>query len=384
MRANSASICRTPTERAARRSAPLPQTDKMIEKYYRRMLEGVPSGLVVTDKNLKVVYSNAAFRALFPKGRRRGNLGTVTGCSRGAERCGTSDCAKGCLLVQAFEDALYSDRPTMQRVTVSAEGEDGAREISFVLTVKPIGDGLCMGVIDDALQTEIAGELRQAKSIQQKLLPAGKWVAGKRYSYMYIPCRDIGGDLPEIFAVDGSACGVIADVSGKGISAGMLTAFVKAAYDKTAYSPAAAISALSTRFRELGLDEKNYVTVAAARIDEHSITYSMAGHNVPILLKSGGGITRIMLNSPPVSNWFDDPGYFEDTIAYKRGDILVLLTDGVTECRNAAGEMFGVDGAMRTLSYARTGEEFIKDLEHNLRAFCPELNDDVTAIAFDL
>ncbi len=348
------------------------------------MLDGVPSGLVVTDKNLKVVYTNAAFRALFPEQSRRGSLGRVTGCARDVKNCGASGCVKGCMLVQAFEDALYSDRPTMQRVQLSAAGEDGEREVSFVLTVKPIGDGLCMGVIDDALETEIASELRSARSIQQKLLPAGKWIAGKRYSYMYIPCRDIGGDLPEIFSVGDSACGVIADVSGKGISAGMLTAFVKAAYDKTAYSPAEAIGKLSERFRELNLDEKNYVTVAAARIDEHSITYSMAGHNVPILLKSGGGITRIMLNSPPVSNWFDDPRYFEDTIPYKSGDILVLLTDGVTECRNSRGEMFGVDGAIRTLSYARTGEEFIKDLEYNLKNFCRDLNDDVTAIAFDL
>ena len=149
-------------------------------------------------------------------------------------------------------------------------------------------------------------------------------------------------------------------------------------------SQTAAISALSHKFSELNLDERNYITVAAARIDGDSITYSMAGHNVPILLKSGGGITRIMLNSPPVSNWFANPAYFEDTIPYKKGDILALLTDGVTECRNAAGEMFGVDGAMRTLSFARTAEEFIKNLESNLRSFCPALNDDITAIAFDL
>lgn len=164
----------------------------------------------------------------------------------------------------------------------------------------------------------------------------------------------------------------------------MLTAFVKAAYDKKAYSPAQAISSLADKFSELNLDERNYVTVAAARIDKDSITYSMAGHNVPILLKSGGGITRIVLNSPPVSNWFDNAAYFEDTIPYSNGDILVLLTDGVTESKNRYGEMFGVDGAIKTLSLSRTGEEFIKNLETNLKNFCGELHDDVTAIAFDL
>ena len=59
-------------------------------------------------------------------------------------------------------------------------------------------------------------------------------------------------------------------------------------------------------------------------------------------------------------------------------------TDGVTECKNSRGEMFGADGAIKTLSVSRTAEEFIKKLENNLKSFCDELNDDITAIAFDL
>jgi serine phosphatase RsbU (regulator of sigma subunit) len=271
-----------------------------------------------------------------------------------------------------------------RRVYLKIKQEGTTKDVCFSLKVKPIGGGLCMGIIDNALELEIARELQTAKNIQQRLLPAGKWAGGKRYSYMYIPCREIGGDLPDVFTVNGSAFGVIADVSGKGISAGMLTAFVKAAYDKTAYSPAEAIQSLSAKFSELNLDERSYVTVAAARIDKNSITYSMAGHNVPILLKSDGGITQMMLNSPPVSNWFDNPAYFEDTIPYKQGDILVLLTDGVTESKNNRGEMFGVDGAIKTLSYSKSSEDFIKNLEENLKAFCGNLNDDITAIAFDL
>lgn len=355
----------------------------MTEKVYRRIIDGIPAAVIVIDKNLKVVFSNSTFRTLFSRELSLCTLGEAVGCAGSAKACGKEGCAKGCALVAAFEDCLYTEREASRRVYLRLGGEE-IREVSFSLTVKPLGGGLCMGVIADALELEIARELQTAKSIQQRLLPAGKWAGGKRYSYIYKPCRDIGGDLPEVYTVGSSACGVIADVSGKGISAGMLTAFVKAAYDKSLYSPAEAIAALSRKFRELNLDERNYVTVAAARIDESSITYSMAGHNVPILLKSGGGITRIMLNSPPVSNWFENPSYFEDTIPYKKGDVLVLLTDGVTESKNDLGEMFGVEGAIKTLSYSRTGEEFIKNLEVNLKDFCGDLNDDVTAIAFDL
>lgn len=356
----------------------------MIEKFYRKIIDGVPSAVVVVDRDLKAVFMNTAFKTLFGKDARRLSLGRAFGCANGdCKKCRLSGQSSGCSLAAAFEDSFYSNKELSRRVILSLI-DGGRHEVAFSITIKPLGGGLCLGVIDDALELEIARELQTAKNIQQRLLPAGKWAGGKRYSYLYIPCRDIGGDLPEVFTVGSSACGVIADVSGKGISAGMLTAFVKAAYDKNTYSPAEAIEKLSNKFSELNLDERNYITVAAARIDKDSITYSMAGHNVPILLKSGGGITRIMLNSPPVSNWFENPAYFEDTIPYKPGDVLVLLTDGVTESKNRYGEMFGVEGAIRTLSVSHTGEEFVKNLESNLKTFCGEIKDDVTAIAFDL
>lgn len=356
----------------------------MIEKYYRKIIDGVPSAVFVVDRELNAVFMNTAFKTLFSKDVRRCSLGKAFGCVNGnCTQCERAGKSSGCSLTAAFDDSFCSNKELSRRVILSLS-DGGRHDVAFSVTIKPLGGGLCMGIIDDALELEIARELQTAKNIQQRLLPAGKWAGGKRYSYLYIPCREIGGDLPEVFTVGNSACGVIADVSGKGISAGMLTAFVKAAYDKSIYSPAEAIEKLSAKFADLNLDERNYVTVAAARIDKDSITYSMAGHNVPLLLKSGGGITRIMLNSPPVSNWFDNPSYFEDTIPYKSGDVLVLLTDGVTEGKNRYGEMFGVEGAIRTLSVSRTGEEFIRNLESNLRSFCGEIKDDVTAIAFDL
>lgn len=352
----------------------------MTGKYIKRIIDEVPTAVFVIDKNLKAVFSNTAFRNLFPF-KRSTTLGEITCCAQ--QKCGGEDC-RGCQLREAFTDAKLSEREVNRRIFQKVINDGLNHDVSYSITVKPLGGGLFMGIIDDAFELEIAQELQTAKSIQQRLLPAGNWAGGKRYSYMYVPCRDIGGDLPDVFTVGKSACGVIADVSGKGISAGMLSAFVKAAYDKTEYSPAKAIENLNRKFAALNLDERNYVTCAAVRIDDDTITYSMAGHNVPILLKTGTGITRIMLNSPPVSSWFENPSYYEDVIPYKRGDILVLLTDGVTECKNARGEMFGADGAIKTLSVSRTAEEFIKNLETNLKSFKSSFDDDITAIAFDL
>lgn len=349
------------------------------------MLENLNSAIVAVDKNLKVNFVNSAFLSLFEGSARHGKIGKVTACQEDIDKCGFGAACKDCSLALAFEDAFYSGERVHRRIYQRVKAGKESREVSYSVSITPISDNLCMGVIDDAVELELARELKSAQNIQQKLLPAGKWVAGKRYAYTYIPCHEIGGDLPEVYAENGSAYGVICDVSGKGVAAGMLSAFVKAAYDKKIYSPAEAIKGLCDKFQELNLDETNYVTAAAVRIDKDSITYSMAAHNVPILLKTDSGITRIMLNSPPISNWFENPSFFEDTINYKHGDILVLLTDGVTECRNFKGEMFGADGAIKTLSYSKTADDFVRNLEFNLNKFSGgKLSDDVTVIAFDL
>ena len=351
--------------------------------FYRRIIDGVPSAVIVVNRNLKTVFTNDTFQSLFDSGVKRASIALAVGCVNGCKNCDKSPCSRSCSFASVFRDVFNTKKPQSRRVFLKVGGSE-KREVAFSVSVKPLGFGLCYGVIDDALELEIARELAIARSIQQRLLPVGKFAADKKYSYVYIPCRDIGGDLPDVYQIGRSACGVIADVSGKGISAGMLTAFFKAGYDKTVASPAEALTKLAQKFAELNLDERNYITVAATRIDKDTITYAMAGHNVPILLKTDGGITRIMLNSPPISNWFQDPVYYEDTLPYKKGDILVLLTDGITESKNRLGYMFGIEGATRVLSVSRTGEEFISNLEDALRAFCGELHDDVTAIAFDL
>ena len=122
------------------------------------------------------------------------------------------------------------------------------------------------------------------------------------------------------------------------------------------------------------------------RIDRarSEIRYSVAGHNAPMLLKSALGIDEIEMNAPPVSNWI--PGYtYEDrAIGYRTGDILALVTDGVTECRNAAGELFSIERVEDVLQKSENAERFIERLKAALREFCETFEDDITAIAFDL
>lgn len=69
---------------------------------------------------------------------------------------------------------------------------------------------------------------------------------------------------------------------------------------------------------------------------------------------------------------------------YSSGDILVILTDGVTESRNAKGEMFGLERVEGVLQRSESAERFIARLKAALTEFCGSFADDITAIAFDL
>ncbi|MDE7400643.1 MAG: PAS domain-containing protein, partial [Clostridia bacterium] len=71
----------------------------MIEKYYRRIIDGVPSAVFVADQNLKAVFCNSKFAALFGRGFKRATLGAAVGCAGDCKRCGRSECAKGCSLI---------------------------------------------------------------------------------------------------------------------------------------------------------------------------------------------------------------------------------------------------------------------------------------------
>lgn len=167
----------------------------------------------------------------------------------------------------------------------------------------------------------------------------------------------------------------------------MLSAFVKAGFDRKQVSLADALCLLSGKFKELNLDERSYITVAAVRIDEREkkIRYAAAGHNAPILLKNGPGINEIESPAPPISNWIPDFVYAEREIPFEKGDVLVLLTDGVTECANSAGDLFGIERAESVLLQSHGAEDFISKLKTALTVFSGgKFSDDITAIAFDL
>jgi len=348
---------------------------------YREVLDSVPTAAIVVDRSFKVRYTNRAFREYFRSQRARGSFRDVISCGETEPVCGTGVKCAYCPIRSVFSDARKAGGKAFRKLIVRGDRED----ISLTIKIQPLGKYF-LGIVDNAYETEIAREMYNAQDIQQRLLPPARGGNGTPYSFLYIPCREIGGDLPDVYEINGDTMGLIADVSGKGISAGMLSAFVKAGWDRSESSPANAIRGLNAKFQELNLDERSYVTGAAVRIDRarREIIYSVAGHNAPLLLKSALGIDEIVMNSPPVSTWIPEFAYEDRAIGYSSGDILVMLTDGVIESRNAKGEQFSLERVEGVLQKSENAERFIERLKAVLKEFCGAFSDDLTAVAFDL
>ncbi len=353
---------------------------------YKKILDAMPEGVFVFDKKLRVVFTNAAFHRSFSDGAVKGDISKVLACPQGA-KCGDGTICHGCTFYRVMRATIESG--SEQEETLHTKVDRGGRtdKLSMRVCARPIDGKLFLGRTEGAYQTEIEREMLSAQEMQQRLLPAGKSVGGVNYAYTYIPKYGVGGDLPEVYELNGQTYGVLSDVSGKGISGGMLSTFMKAAFDKKEPDLAKALYALNGKFNELNQDERSYITVSAVRIDKTAgiLRYAVAGHNAPILLKNYYGINEIESPAPPISNWMPDFEYREKSMSFERGDVLVMLTDGVTECENSAGEQFGIERVESVLLQSENAEDFIGKIKTALQVFCGgDYSDDVTAVAFDL
>ncbi len=341
------------------------------------------------DSRLRVLFTNAAFRRSFSENKKgRGSLRSSIACGEEGQ-CGLGAACGYCTFFKAMKRAVETNAEQTETLHTSVQRGGRTDKLSVRIRILPADENgkLFLGLTDGRYQTEMEQELLTAQKLQRRLLPAGKSAGGIPYAYMYIPCNGVGGDLPDVYELNGQTYGVLSDVSGHGISAGMLSTFVKAGLDKKQTNLAAALGQLCAKFNELNADERSYVTVAAVRMDKASgvLHYVVAGHNAPLLLKNSYGINEIEAPAPPISNWFQDYAYEEREMPFEKGDILVMLTDGVTECLNSAREQFGIERVESVLLQSHGAEDFIGKLKSALTVFCGgKFTDDITAVAFDL
>ena len=195
-------------------------------------------------------------------------------------------------------------------------------------------------------------ELDTARGIQMSLLPSrplhvGQWeIAGR-----VVPAKQVGGDAFDFFSLgEGRAGVVIADVSGKGIPAALLTSNVQASIrafcDGRTPIPEAIRAVNEGVLRSAS---GKFITLFFAEIDASRgvIRYTNAGHNYPLLRRADGTIVELIAGGIPLGLIEGTP-YEQGNTNFSPGDTLLLFSDGITEALDARGAEFG-DDALREL-----------------------------------
>jgi len=175
-------------------------------------------------------------------------------------------------------------------------------------------------------------------------------------AYNY-PTEEVSGDYYDWVRIFDDQIGlVIADVSGKGVPAALLMAFLRASLrgaTHTGYSPHISMAKVNYLLWE-SIERNQFITAFYGILDvtNKTLTYTNAGHNPPMLLKQNGETLFIDRGSIPLG-MFRDTRYHEYYLTTEPGDVLMLYTDGVTEAQNLKGEEFGRDRLARAVKANR-------------------------------
>lgn len=246
----------------------------------------------------------------------------------------------------------------------------------------------------------IEKELEIAKRIQQAMIPQKFELAENKGNFdifgVVLPATQIGGDFFDFFPLDKQRIGlIIADVSGKSISASLFMAITKTLFRSIALSCATTDEALLKVSQFLSQDNPScmFVTAFYAILDTSSGTlcFSNAGHTAPFILSTDATLKQIGHEhyNPPLgvdqSLLTFSPALSQKCLQLKDDDCLFLYTDGVTEAMNLNQEQYEAKRLSACLKKqaAKPVKELIENVLADIHCFTegsPQ-SDDIAVLA---
>lgn len=245
----------------------------------------------------------------------------------------------------------------------------------------------------------LQAELEFAREVQQALLPK-VFPPFPNASNIELfgrmdPAREVGGDYFDFFMIDKYHMGVaIADVSGKGVPAGLLMMRVHTMLRSNAYYNLGAADALLRINREIVQNNPSmmFVTMVYFICDlrDGSIHLCNAGHPAPLLFRSSGAEWCPVIHDNPGANValgvLENAVYTEQAFTLLPGESILLYTDGVTECVDLNQEMYGDARLLEcvTANHGRSNRERCEKLFAALAEYQKDLDpfDDTTMLFF--
>jgi sigma-B regulation protein RsbU (phosphoserine phosphatase) len=323
-----------------------------IEKLLASMVSATANPVMILTKERNIIYINDVMKATF---------GDLIGRNAGI----------------LFSDGFIGSEKGYDEVVGAGRHNDGVVEIKiadvdYMLIETDLAlngsDYLAVMLEDISEKKNIENKARShlrryhtdvemAGLIQKSILPENNnyWNLIQLNS-VYIPAETLSGDAYDIIKLsDDEVLIYIADVSGHGIQASLLTMFISEKVRANAETAKEGLDILLAEilrgYKALGIDARVYMSVLCCKYSRSrgELSIANAGHNCyPLILRGNGRTEEVPVRGMPISAISEEDSFEEEIIGISPGDKLLLYTDGVIEEYNRTKKsVFGAEGVRR-------------------------------------
>ena len=238
-----------------------------------------------------------------------------------------------------------------------------------------MNDTMCRLRTVTAEQERMEAELMIATQIQEGTLPRQFPAFPDRTEFeiyaSMTPAKEVGGDFYDFFLVDEDHLAmVIADVSGKGISAALFMVNAKALLQNQTMQSGTDVVEVCEKVNRRLIEQNEamlFVTVwlGVLTIPTGEVTYVNAGHEYPAIYRNGSRFTiEKDIHSGPMAA-FEGMRFRAGSFVLRPGDTVFCYTDGVTEANNSDQELFGTERLLEALN--RQPDALPEELDGSIR-----------------
>jgi sigma-B regulation protein RsbU (phosphoserine phosphatase) len=365
------------------------QRQDALEKYARfaRAVEQTADSIVITDKEGIIEYVNPGFEATTGYSREEA-LGKTPRILKSGhhnrefyeklwQQVSSGNHFRGTILNRKKNGELYWAEQTITPIK-----DDNGHITNFVSVLKDITE------LKKKQEQDL--QLSIARKVQQQLYPTAVSLPGFDIAGGAYPADETGGDYFDYIPTsDGSLWIVVGDVSSHGIGSALVMAETRAylrAFVTMESKPGDVLAKVNWELAA-DTDQERFVTLTLARLDPQnlSLVYASAGHIPSYVINSSGKVSTAMNRTGlPLGIFRDSRFSSSETIKLSPGDVIVFLTDGVTEATAPDKTEFGSDRVIRVINrYRHTdARQMVEHLFNAVRSFSDYLpqQDDIASV----
>lgn len=233
---------------------------------------------------------------------------------------------------------------------------------------------------------QLERELEMARMVQASLIPEQlPEIPDFSLAATWRAARQVAGDFYDVIPLSGGRWGlVIADVADKGAPAALFMAMTRSLIRSHAVDAAGPAQLIRRVNRELCRQSRAgmFVTLFYALLDPQTrrLTYTLAGHNPPLLRCAGGQLETLVRNGMALGVQLG-AAYSQSELLFSPGDCLVMYTDGLTDALNPDGQEYTLEGLQAALQKdSESAQALMEHLLADLAAFSGSVipADDIT------